>query len=106
MPNNSTRFLIIGKGSAAASGKDKTSLLVSAPNKAGSLYKLLEPFAKNKVSMTRIESRPSHGVNWEYVFFLDLDGHIEDPPLQQALMELQNVADLVNVLGSYPKAVA
>ena len=106
MPNNSTRFLIVGKTSAAASGKDKTSLLVSAPNESGSLYRLLEPFAKNKVSMTRIESRPSHGANWEYVFFLDLDGHVEDPPLQQALEELQHVADLVNVLGSYPKAVA
>ena len=106
MPNNSTRFLIIGMASSAASGKDKTSLLVSAPNEAGSLYRLLEPFAKNKVSMTRIESRPSHDVNWEYVFFLDLDGHIEDLPLQQALAELQHVTDLVNVLGSYPKAVA
>ncbi len=105
MPDNSTRFLIVGKCDVAASGQDKTSVLVSAPNVAGSLYRLLEPFAKNQVSMTRIESRPSHGENWEYVFFLDLDGHIQDAPLQQALSELQNVAEMVNVLGSYPKAV-
>ena len=105
MPDNSTRFLIIGKCDVSASGQDKTSVLVSAPNVAGSLYRLLEPFAKNQVSMTRIESRPSHGENWEYVFFLDLDGHIDDAPLQKALSELQSVAEMVNVLGSYPKAV-
>lgn len=105
-PNNSTRFLIIGNDEAAASGNDKTSLLVSAPNEAGSLYRLLEPFAKNKVSMTRIQSRPSADVNWEYVFFLDLDGHVNDSPLKQALIDLQKVAEVVNVLGSYPKAIA
>lgn len=106
MPDNSTRFLIIGKCEVAVSGKDKTSVLVSAPNEAGSLYRLLEPFAKNQVSMTRIESRPSHGANWEYVFFLDLDGHVDDAPLQKALTDLQQVAEMVNVLGSYPKAVS
>ena len=105
-PDNSTRFLIIGDDEATASGNDKTSLLVSAPNEAGSLYRLLEPFAKNKVSMTRIQSRPSMDVNWEYVFFLDLDGHVDDQPLQQALNDLQKVAEIVNVLGSYPKAIA
>lgn len=105
MSENSTRFLIVGRGSVAPSGSDKTTLLVGAPNESGSLCKLLQPFANNGVSMTRIESRPSHNANWEYVFFLDLDGHIEDAPLVKAVDELQAVATMVNVLGSYPKAV-
>lgn len=105
MPNNSTRFLIIGTNTVTASGIDKTSLLVSAPNKPGALFKLLEPFAKHNVSMTRIESRPSHSAKWEYVFFLDLDGHVDDPELKLALNELGQVSDMVNILGSYPKAV-
>jgi chorismate mutase/prephenate dehydratase len=105
MPDNTTRFLIIGSNKVAASGVDKTSLLVSAPNKPGALYSLLRPFAKNNVSMTRIESRPSRSANWEYVFFLDLEGHIEDQPLKLALQELSEVSDMINILGSYPKAV-
>ena len=95
----------MGDCAVGVSGEDKTSLLVSAPNVAGSLYRLLQPFAENQVSMTRIESRPSHGVNWEYVFFLDLQGHCEDTPLQKALSELKQSTDMVKVLGSYPKAV-
>jgi len=105
MPDNTTRFLIIGSNSVAPSGVDKTSLIVSAPNRPGALYSLLQPFAKNSVSMTRIESRPSRGVNWEYVFFLDLDGHVDDEPLQRAIKELIEASDMVNILGSYPKAV-
>ena len=105
MSENSTRFLIVGKGSVGPSGADKTTLLVSAANESGSLCKLLQPFANHGVSLTRIESRPSHNANWEYVFFLDLDGHIEDPSLVKAVKELQTVATMVNVLGSYPKAV-
>ncbi len=105
MPNNSTRFLIIGSNDVAPSGIDKTSLLVSAPNKPGALHRLLQPFANHNVSMTRIESRPSHSANWEYVFFLDLEGHVEDQALKLALDELRRDSDLVNVLGSYPKAV-
>lgn len=105
MPNNSTRFLIVGKANVGPSGSDKTSLLVSALNESGSLHKLLAPFAKHKVSMTRIESRPSQNTNWDYVFFFDLEGHIQDPPLAKALTELQSVATMVSVLGSYPKAV-
>ena len=105
MPDNTTRFLIIGSNNVAPSGVDKTSLIVSAPNKPGALYSLLQPFAKYDVSMTRIESRPSRGVNWEYVFFLDLEGHMQDESLQLALKELVEVTDMINVLGSYPKAV-
>ncbi|MEM7304064.1 MAG: prephenate dehydratase [Pseudomonadota bacterium] len=105
LPDNTTRFLIIGNKSVGVSGSDKTSLLVSASNKPGALHNLLEPFAKHNVSMTRIESRPSRGAKWEYVFFLDLDGHCQDRALKMALGELKKEADLVNVLGSYPKAV-
>ena len=105
MPDNTTRFLIIGSNTVGPSGIDKTSLLVSAPNKPGALHSLLEPFAKHGVSMTRIESRPSHSANWEYVFFLDLEGHVEDQPLKLALQELSEVSDMINILGSYPKAV-
>ncbi|MCL4171394.1 UNVERIFIED_CONTAM: hypothetical protein GTU68_051406, partial [Idotea baltica] len=105
MPDNTTRFLIIGSNTVAASGVDKTSLLVSAPNKPGALHSLLQPFAKHNVSMTRIESRPSHSANWEYIFFLDLEGHVDDQPLKLALQELSEVSDMINILGSYPKAV-
>ena len=105
MPDNTTRFLIIGPNTVAASGVDKTSLLVSAPNKPGALYSLLKPFAEHNVSLTRIESRPSHSANWEYIFFLDLEGHVDDQPLKLALHELSEVSEMINILGSYPKAV-
>ncbi len=105
MPDNATRFLIIGSNNVSSSGVDKTSLLVSAANKPGALHHLLQPFAKHNVSMTRIESRPSHSANWEYVFFLDLEGHVDDQPLKLALQELSEVSDMINILGSYPKAV-
>jgi len=104
-PDNTTRFLVIGRQSVAPSGRDKTSLLVSMRNRPGSLYRLLEPLARAGVSMTRIESRPSHCVNWEYVFFLDVEGHASEPKLREALAALRGEADLVKVLGSYPHAV-
>ncbi len=104
-PNNTTRFLVIGHQEVPPSGDDKTSLLVSAQNRPGALYHILSPFAENNVSLTRIESRPSHCVNWEYVFFLDLQGHVSEPAIQKALASLATQADLVRVLGSYPKAV-
>ena len=104
-PDNTTRFLVIGRQSVMPSGNDKTSLLVSTANKPGSLYRMLEPLARSGVSMTRIESRPSHCVNWEYVFFFDVEGHVEEPKLKAALKELRAEADMVKVLGSYPKAV-
>lgn len=104
-PDNTTRFLIIGNLKVPSSGDDKTSLLVSAHNRPGSLYQLLSPFADNKVSLTRIESRPSRCVNWEYVFFLDLAGHAEDAHIQAALRTLEQDAQMVRMLGSYPRAV-
>jgi chorismate mutase/prephenate dehydratase len=104
-PDNTTRFLIIGKQDVEPTDDDKTSLLLSARNKPGALYSLLQPLAKNNVSMTRIESRPSHCVNWEYVFFLDLEGHVKNGALKNCIAELKAEADLFKVLGSYPRAV-
>ena len=103
-PDNTTRFLIIGKQDVEPTGDDKTTLLISARNKPGALYNLLQPLAKNNVSMTRIESRPSHCVNWEYVFFLDLEGHIKTATISHCIEELKTEADLLKVLGSYPRA--
>ncbi len=104
-PENVTRFLVIGHQQVPPSGDDKTSLLVSAKNEPGSLYQVLSPFAENQVSLNRIESRPFPGVNWEYVFFLDLTGHRSDPHIAKALQQLEQAAKHVRVLGSYPRAV-
>lgn len=104
-PDNTTRFLIIGKRETPASGEDKTSLIISTPNRAGALLSILEPFAKNNISMNRIESRPSRRGAWDYVFFVDIDGHENDENVKHALDELAKVATMVNVLGSFPKAV-
>ena len=104
-PGNTTRFLVIGKKDAPASGDDKTSLMFSTQNRAGGLHTMLSPFARHGISMTRIESRPSRRGQWDYVFFVDVDGHRCDVNLSQALDELAQVASQFKVLGSYPKAV-
>jgi len=104
-PDNTTRFLIIGMDDVPPSGEDKTSLLVSTRNKPGALFQLLDPLARNGISMTRIESRPSRQGMWEYVFFFDIEGHREDDKVAAALDELEEEASLFKVLGSYPKAV-
>jgi chorismate mutase/prephenate dehydratase len=104
-PNNTTRFLIIGTQPIPRSGRDKTALLVSSPNRPGALFKLLEPIARHDLSMTRIESRPSRRGMWDYVFFIDLEGHLEDQPVAQALAELREETSLFKVLGSYPQGV-
>ena len=103
--DNTTRFLVIGKQDVPPSGVDKTTLMVSAKNRAGALYHLLAPLAANGLDMTRIESRPSRNANWEYYFFMDVNGHVEDDNVKKALQELEEEAELVRVLGSYPKAV-
>jgi len=103
--DNTTRFLIIGHQTANSTGNDKTSLLISAGNQPGALYKILEPFAEFGISMNRIESRPSHQGLWEYVFFVDIDGHCHDDLIRQVLGSLEERANTVKVLGSYPKAV-
>lgn len=104
-PDNTTRFLIIGRQSVPPSGQDKTSLMVSAKNKPGALYQLLAPLANHELSMTRIESRPSRRGTWEYVFFIDIEGHCEDVPVQRALRALEKEAAVLKLLGSYPRAV-
>lgn len=104
-PENTTRFLIIGRRSVPATGEDKTSLLVSARNRPGALAGLLRPFAENRISMTRIESRPSRRENWDYVFFVDIEGHVADEPVARSLQAMQEHASLLKVLGSYPRAV-
>jgi chorismate mutase/prephenate dehydratase len=105
-PNNTTRFLVLGNVAAAPSGRDRTSLVMSAENKPGAVHALLTPLARHGVSMTRIESRPSRqGLRsslWEYVFFIDVEGHQRDPALAQALAELKDKAPFLKVLGSYP----
>ncbi len=104
-PDNSTRFLIIGRESVPPSGDDRTSVVVSVRNKPGALHDLLEPFRRHNVDMTRLESRPSRSSKWSYVFFIDFVGHIEDEAVTKVLEELSvDVADL-KVLGSYPRAV-
>ena len=104
-PDNTTRFLVIGPQAALPSGEDKTSLLISVNNKPGSLYAMLKPMAEHGISMTRIESRPSRQALWEYVFYIDVDGHRDDAGVAAVLTALEKEAFAVKVLGSYPKAV-
>jgi chorismate mutase/prephenate dehydratase len=106
-PDNSTRFLVVGRKILAASGDDKTTLLLAAKrgDDAGALQSLLEPLASNNVSMTRIESRPSGQGKWQYVFFIDIVGHVADPPVARALEAIKARAGLFRVLGSYPRSV-
>ena len=103
-PDNTTRFLIIGKELTDKSSNNKTSIIVSPPNTSdsGSLFKVLEPFAKNNVNLSRIESRPSKMGKWSYVFFIDLEGHISDKSLINALSELEKLDIQFKSLGSYP----
>jgi len=102
---NTTRFLVIGAEDTPPSGQDKTSLMVSNPNKPGALHRILTPLAEQNVSMTRIESRPSKAALWEYVFFIDIEGHTDDSHVRAALDKLEVEAGFLRSLGSYPKAV-
>ena len=104
-PNNTTRFIIIGQQISSPTGRDKTSLVVSTGNKPGALHKVLEPFAQMQVDMLNIESRPSRQGIWDYVFFIDIDGHSEDEKVANALALLKNQVTMLKLLGSYPKAV-
>ena len=100
--HNTTRFLIIGTDSYAASGKDKTTIMVSTPNKVGSLFELLKPLYDGGVDMDRIESRPSRQANWDYFFFIDMIGHVDDPKVSKALDELESRSAFYKLIGSYP----
>lgn len=105
MQDNTTRFLVIGKEQVSPSGRDKTSLLLSAQNKPGALLALLQPLSTNQISMTKVESRPAPSGLWEYVFFIDIEGHQQDELVSDALAALKDEAALFKILGSYPKAV-
>ncbi|MAF84687.1 MAG: prephenate dehydratase [Chromatiales bacterium] len=106
-PDNTTRFLVIGRDLFSSSGDDRTTLLLSTADAddAGSLHNMLAPLSENGVNMTRIESRPSRRRKWHYVFFIDIEGHVEDDNVAAALKELEKNAQLFRVLGSYPKAI-
>ncbi|MAL98514.1 prephenate dehydratase [Hydrocarboniclastica marina] len=104
-PDNTTRFLIVGREDVAPSGKDKTSILVSMRNKPGALYQLLEPFHSHAISLTRIETRPSPTGTWAYVFYIDFEGHVEDETVKSALAQVEAEAVEVRHLGSYPLGV-
>ena len=101
-PNNTTRFVVLSKRPAPSSGDDKTSLLLSCRNRPGALFHLLRPLLNHGVDMTRIESRPSKTGLWEYLFFVDITGHSEQPAVAAALAELKAEAGLYKNLGSYP----
>ncbi|MGA2024204.1 MAG: prephenate dehydratase [Steroidobacteraceae bacterium] len=105
--DNATRFLVLGRKLLRPSGADRTTLLISARDtqSPGALQQLLEPLARAGISMTRIESRPSHRRKWDYVFFIDIEGHAEDAPVRKALAVLKGRASLLRILGSYPRAV-
>jgi chorismate mutase/prephenate dehydratase len=106
-PDNTTRFLVLGRKVFHPSGDDVTTLLLSVghTDSHGALYRLLEPLAKHRISMTRIESRPSRRRKWDYVFFVDIQGHCEETHVAKALEALKRRASLFRVLGSYPRAM-
>ncbi len=103
--HNTTRFVVLGAADAGQSGADKTSLAVSTANQPGALFQLLKPLAERGIGLTRIESRPARSQAWEYLFYIDLDGHRADPLVAEALHELEAHAAWLRVFGSYPKAV-
>ncbi len=104
-PDNSTRFLIIGRDGIGQSGEDKTSIVVSTKNEPGALHDLLQPFHEHGVDLTRVETRPSPSGTWNYVFFIDFAGHVNEPNVAEALTEVKARAADVKVLGSYPVGV-
>ena len=105
MPDNSTRFLIIGTQQVPLSGDDKTSIIVAVRNQPGALYSLLAPFHQHRIDLTRVETRPSRTGVWSYVFFIDFIGHADDPVVRSVLDEVAQHAANVRVLGAYPRAV-
>lgn len=103
-PRNRTRFLVLGRQNTAPSGRDRTSLVMSAPNRPGAVHALIAPFAARGVSLTRIESRPARTGQWDYLFYIDIEGHEKDAAVGQALGELAKLAPYLKILGSYPTA--
>ena len=104
VPGNKTRFFVLGDQGVPPSGRDRTSLVVSTRNEPGALYNVLEPFNRHGISLSRIESRPSKTSDWQYVFFIDFEGHAADPVIGEVLAELGRSTTSVRNLGSYPRA--
>ena len=102
--NNTTRFLVIGKNIPKPTGNDKTSFMFSIRDKVGALYEILKPFYDNKINLTRIESRPSRQKSFSYIFYVDVEGHIQDKKLQDALSKIEPLTVFLKILGSYPKS--
>lgn len=103
-PSNTTRFLVVASMGAQPTGNDKTSLVLATRNVAGALYQVLGVFAARQINMTKVESRPVADKPWEYLFYIDIDGHRDDPTVASALQEMQQHTTFLRVLGSYPKA--
>jgi chorismate mutase/prephenate dehydratase len=106
IPNNTTRFLVIGQSSSPPTGNDRTALMFCVRDEPGALFHALEPFNRLKLSMSKIESRPSKRKAWEYYFFVDVDGHATEPNVQEALNALEQHCTFLKILGSYPKTPA
>lgn len=104
-PDNTTRFLVVGREDVPPSGRDKTSIIVSSRNKPGALFSLLDPFRRAGVSLTRIDTRPSRTEKWAYVFFIEFEGHLQDENIRAIVSELEEQSILLKPLGSYPRAV-
>ena len=104
-PGNTTRFLVLGRHTVQASGQDKTSLVMSAQERPGALHTLLAPLSEHNINMTRVESRPSRTGLWEYMFFIDLEGHVQDANVDSALSQIKRNAAMFKILGSYPRSV-
>jgi chorismate mutase / prephenate dehydratase len=103
LAQNTTRFLVIGKRPVHRSGRDKTTILFAVPDRVGALSQVLSVFAQNRINMAKIESRPLRGRPWEYLFFVDLKGHRDDPRIKKALSALERRTLFLKVLGSYPE---
>jgi len=103
-PHNYTRFWVIGHKSPGSTGKDKTSLMYSIRDGVGALYQLLQPFSDNGINLTKIESRPFRKKPWEYIFFIDIEGHMDDPVIRKTIDSLASASRFMKVLGSYPRS--
>ncbi|MBI5328436.1 MAG: prephenate dehydratase [Deltaproteobacteria bacterium] len=101
--NNFTRFLVIGKKNPDKSGDDKTSVMFAVKDMPGALYEILKPFAERGINLTKIESRPQKGKAWEYIFFVDMDGHVSDSKVSKSIKELETKCSFMKIMGSYPK---
>ena len=101
---NITRFLVLGREPVAPTGRDKTSIAFAVRHEVGALVRMLQPFSKHLINLMKIESRPSREKPWEYTFYVDLEGHIDDAPVKRALREFKRSSRFFKHLGSYPRA--